>query len=169
MAHWILTLMLALVPGSPYEGTFAATAAAIDQAAHEAPLYPGEDGPARTAAQLVALAWFESRFDPKAVGDHGNSLGLFQVGVSNLASLGIERDDLFDPKKAADAALRMIRTSFVVCRVRPKEERLAHYAAGGPDCSKGGNESRHRTALAARLLRAHRVTWTEDASSASTL
>jgi hypothetical protein len=165
MAHWILTLMLALVPHAKYEGTFTTTAAAINRAAHEEPLYAGEDGPARTAAQLVALAWFESRFDPQAVGDHGASLGLFQIGVSNLPALGMKREDLFDPDKAAHAAIKMMRASFVMCSVRPKEERLAHYAAGGPDCARGRKESRHRTALAAALLRTHRVTWTEVASS----
>lgn len=163
MSHWILMLMLALVPHAPYESTFPATAAAIDRAAHEAPLYAGEDGPARTAAELVAVAWFESRFDPRAVGDHGASLGLFQVGKSNVQRLGVAMDDLFDPYRAARAALTMMRASFAVCRVNPKEERLAHYAAGGNDCTRGGRESRHRTALASHLLRAHRVIWVERA------
>lgn len=164
MHHWILLLMLALVPHAPNVDAFPAIAMAIDRASHEAPLYAGEDGPSRTAAELVALAWFESRFDPRAVGDHGQSLGLWQIGRSNLRDLGVTEDDLFDPYRAARAALRMMRASFAVCRVRPKEERLAQYAAGGADCLRGVRESRHRTALAAELLRAHRVVWIERAS-----
>ncbi|MCX6785952.1 MAG: transglycosylase SLT domain-containing protein [Candidatus Komeilibacteria bacterium] len=31
------------------------------------------------AEKLLRLAWCESRFDPKAVGDGGSSLGLFQI------------------------------------------------------------------------------------------
>lgn len=152
-------MMLALVPRAPYADTFPQTAAAIDRASHEAPLYAGEDGPERTAAQLVAIAWFESRFDPRAVGDHGRSLGLFQVGVSNVRRLDVAIDDLFDPDVAARAAIAMLRSSLRTCRVRPKEFRLAEYASGS--CGRGGEASRHRTKLAGELLRAHPVRWFE--------
>jgi hypothetical protein len=161
MAAWILSLMLFLQPSAPWRDTFPATAEAISVAAHEAPIFTGRDAVERTAAQLVALMWFESRFDPNAAGDHGQSLGLAQIGVSNLHALGLTREQLFDPATNTRAALRMMQLSFVVCRVHPKEERLAHYAAGGDGCTKGIKESVHRTQLAARLLRDHPVFWSE--------
>ena len=80
LAAWVLSLMLALEPHSPYAATFSATATAIAHVvASEQPLFDGADGRVRTAALLVSLGWFESRFDQHAVGDHGGAHGLFQV------------------------------------------------------------------------------------------
>lgn len=161
MTAWILSLMVMLQPAAPWRASYEVTAAAIDRAAHAAPLYAGDEGIERTAADLVALTWFESRFDPNAIGDHGRSLGLAQIGVSNLNALRLGRDALFDIDANLRAALQLMKISHLVCRVRPKEERLSHYASGGGDCVHGTRESVHRTKLAARLLARHRVYWTE--------
>jgi hypothetical protein len=163
MAIWILGLMQLLVPHAPYSDTFSATAAAIDKVAHEAPLYEGEDGVAETAAELVALTFHESTFDPNAVGGDGTTIGLAQIHVSNLPDLGITRAQLFEPEANLRAALKLIRDSHRFCRKHPKDERLANYASGGTTCSVPAalRASRFRMHLAARLLRAHPVRWTE--------
>lgn len=50
-------------------------------------------------AVVVAMIWQESRYNPDAVGDSGNSLGLMQIQPrwhsGRMAKLGC--DDLFDP------------------------------------------------------------------------
>jgi hypothetical protein len=165
MAIWILSLMQLLVPRAPYSDTFPATAEAIDKVAHEAPLYEGEDGVAETAIELVALVYHESTFNPKAVGGEGTTLGLAQIHVSNLPDLGITRAQLFEPEANLRAALKLMRDSHRFCRKHPKDERLANYASGGTTCSvpEGLKASRMRMHLAAHLLRAHPVKWTEVA------
>ena len=126
LTSWILALMIAMQPEAPWKDTYPATAAAIDLAVREQPslFTDDEDGRAKTAAILVALAWAESTFKPNAVGAGGTS-GLFQIAG---------RGNLTDPTKAASVALTMVRESFALCRARPVEERLAIYAAGGSSC-----------------------------------
>ena len=158
--------MQLLIPHAPYADTFPATAAAIDKVAHEAPLYDGEDAVVETAVDLVALAYYESRFDPKAVDKKKTSYGLTQIDGSNLKSLGLTKEELFDPETNLRAALKLMRISYRLCRYRPHDERLANYASGGPTCSvpEGLVESRRRLKLAAALLRKHPVKWTEGPS-----
>ena len=166
MAIWILKLMQLLIPHAHYADTFPATAAAIDKVAHEAPLYEGENAVVETAVDLVALAYYESRFDPKAVDKKKTSYGLTQIDGSNLKSLGLTKEQLFDPETNLRAALKLMRISYRLCRYRPHDERLANYASGGPTCSvpEGLVESRRRLKLAAALLRKHPVKWTEGPS-----
>jgi hypothetical protein len=154
LAAWVLAAMVSLEASPPWAETYAETAEAIADVSLEAPLFPGEHGPLRTAALLTSLAWFESRFDPRAVGDHGRSVCLVQVHASNHAALGVTRDELLeDPRTCLRAGLEMIRRSFAVCARRPLEERLGHYAAGKAGCDRGLRESRHRVGLARRLAK----------------
>lgn len=106
----------------------------------------------RCSAVLVALSWFESRFDPTAEGDEGRSLGLWQIQAGTARST---RTQLLDTRSSAIAASRLVRLSTRICRARPREERLAWYAAGGVGCSseRGFVLSRHRMAIADALLR----------------
>jgi hypothetical protein len=165
MAIWILSLMHLLVPQAPaYADTFPATAAAIDKVAHEDPLYDDDDGVVRTAVELVSLAFHESRFDPKAIAKDKSSLGLTQIDVSNLASLGLARkEELYDPETNLRAALKLMRISHRLCRHRPPEDSLANYASGGGTCSvpEGLVASRRRMKLAAALLRKYPPQWVE--------
>ena len=73
MSSWILLLMIGLQPAknTPWADTFEHTAEVIATASVQSPLFEGADGPGRTAAFLVALSWFESRFDVHATGDNG--------------------------------------------------------------------------------------------------
>ena len=166
MFHWILSMIFALAPNSPYRDTFEATAHAIDEVSHETPIYLGEDGPERTAATLVAVAFFESSFDPGAIKDDkgGDSVGLEQINVSNLKWLGMKKEDLLDPKKNLQAAVRLMKASLRMCAGRPSLERLGHYAAGGPNCSvqAGLVASRNRLALAKTLLEQHPTYWADS-------
>ena len=157
MSTWILSLMLLLQPPgiTPWSGGYEQTAETIAKVAQADPVFAGEHGADRTAVLLVALGWFESRFRPDAVGDNGRSLCMLQVGESNLKALGGTREAMLtDLSTCLHAGLKMIRASFAVCGANPLEERLGHYAAGGPGC-RGVNESRHRVGLAMRLFRDH--------------
>ncbi len=143
MAAWVLSLLIFLQPDAPWRASYEETARAIAEATERAePLVPGPDGRARTAALLVAVAYHESRFDPKAVGDGGRSFGLFQHqrgGTSNFA-----------PAVAAPRALETMRASLNACRARPADERLAAYASGR--CDKGLAASRARLSLGRALV-----------------
>lgn len=63
---------------------------------------------------MVDIAWCESRYSPYAVGDGGNSLGMFQLWTGWAQPMGFTRDDLFDPLKAAKTAVyvREVRGRF---------------------------------------------------------
>jgi membrane-bound lytic murein transglycosylase MltF len=164
MAAWILSLMQLLVPHAPYADTFPATAAAIEKVAHEAPLYDDDDGIVRTVAELVSLSFHESHFDPRAVDKTGQSVGLAQVDVSNLASLGLsKREELFDPETNLRAALKLMRISHRLCSYRPAEDGLANYASGGGTCRvpEGLVASRRRMRLATALLKNHPPRWVD--------
>jgi hypothetical protein len=167
MAIWILSLMQLLVPHAPYADTFPATAVAIDKLAHEAPLYDDDNGVVHTVADLVALSFHESKFDPRAIDKTHSSFGLTQIDGSNLKSVGLTKiEQLFDPETNLRAALKLMRISHRLCRRRPLDERLANYASGGGTCSvpEGLVESRRRMRLSARLLRRHPPRWVEPAS-----
>lgn len=176
LAAWVLALMTALSHVDPGQRGFAATADAIAAEAEASPL-PGA-GPARTAALLVAVAWFESGFVADAEGDcagvdpgqrrdwarcpdghPARSLCLLQVGASNLRSLGVTREAIVgDVRECVRAGLRLMRASWQACRGRPLRERLVNYAAGGGGCAgsdDAARKSRHRVDLAARLLADH--------------
>ena len=171
MYVWILGLMQLLVPHAPYADTFPATAAAIEKTAHESPLYDDDDGVVKTVAELVSLAYHESKFDPRAVDKGGTSLGLTQVDISNLGHLGLSRpEQLFDPETNLRSALKLMRISHRLCRYRPREDGLANYASGGGTCSvpQGLVESRRRMKLAAALLRRHPPRWVDRNPTAFT-
>ena len=164
MAAWILSLMQLLVPHAPYVDTFPATAAAIEKVAHEAPLYDDDDGVVRTVAELVALSYCESHFDPRAVDKTKTSFGLTQIDASNLKNLGLKsHEQLFDAETNLRAAIALMKISHRLCRWRPREDALANYASGGGTCAvpEGLVASRRRMKLAAALLRRHPPHWVE--------
>lgn len=137
MLTWIISLMLLLQPQAPWKANYESTAVGILEGAKAEPLFQGESGLRRTVALDVALAWFESRFDPSAVGDNGRSRGLYQVQYVG---------DVEPVLQQTIRANQMIKESFRVCRYKPFEERLGWYASGGNGCSNAGGlkASRHR-------------------------
>lgn len=157
-AAQILALMIELEPNSPYRDTFSETAEVFAKVANEAPLFKGEDGSQRTAALFVSVAWFESRFNQKAIGDHGHSLCEFQIGISNLKALETSKDEILNNVEVCTrSARRMMSISFGVCRGKDVLDVLGHYAFGGQKCGgedgEGLRESRHRMRKADFLFR----------------
>jgi Transglycosylase SLT domain len=145
MVAWILVLMISLQPRAPWRDSYEDTATAIAAVVeNEKPLFAGPDAKERTAALLIALSWAESRFDPKAVGDHGHSVGLYQIFHTNLPTPeGFRRGDILgNPSHATSVAIRMLRQSMGVCARRPVGEQLGWYASGDGQCEKGLSESR---------------------------
>lgn len=163
MAIWILKLMHLLLARTPWIDTYPQTAEAIDKVAHESPLYDGEDGVEQTAAELVALTYFESRFNIRAINKEQDSFGLTQIHSSNMKSLGLTKEQLLDAETNLRAAISLMRVSHRLCKNHPKEEGLANYASGGGTCNvpAGIKASRRRMKLALDLLRKNPVVWTE--------
>src|SRR5262245_18473882 len=102
---WVLSMMLKAEPAhaaSPWRPTYGATADAFARAATARPLFQGPLGAERTAAILVSVAWFESRFRQYAEGDHARwpdgkkgqptSFCTLQVSQTNFAALGVTRE-----------------------------------------------------------------------------
>lgn len=134
LAPWVLRLMLALgatEPPSPWLSTYDRTAIEIADAAPDV----------ETAAVLVAIGWNESRFNPDAVHRTSRARGVWQISPH-------WRD------YSARMAVFLVLESQIVCRKAKPGERLAWYAQGGAGCDpRGFAISRHRMALASRLLR----------------
>lgn len=179
---WVLALMLKAEPAheqSPWRDTYESTAAAIAKAADRNPLPLGADAAERTAALLVSVAWFESHFQPNAEGDkpkladgsrgRARSVCAMQVHESNYAQLGVTRAALQeDVQTCFDTGLRLLHVSFGVCRARPLEHRVAHYAGGGNGCPTNGeatSKSIHRVKKALELYKAVPVTVREVVSA----
>ncbi len=120
--------MLRLEPHSPHQSTFYETAVAIVNAADTT-----ED-----IADLLAVAWHESRFNAREVGDGGASLGLFQIQPPTARA---PAEELFEPKTAAKHAIRLLKMSRKICSGLPRNQRFAWYAAGGPSCSTRGTQA----------------------------
>ncbi len=143
-ASWILSLMLLVQPNAPWKEQYPTIANAIAIVGQDSkPLFSGDKGLEKTAAVLVSLAWFESRFDIHATGDHGRSHGLYQQQG---------RGELADPLEATRVAIETIRQSQKVCSNLGTLEMLGWYAAGGEGC-RGLRESRHRMNKAMWLMR----------------
>ena len=114
----------------------------------------------------MAVAWYESRFQQDAEGDHErlaggkkgepNSFCAMQIGKSNFRGLGVTRNDV---QKSIDTCiatgLRLMHISFGVCRAQPLEHRLDHYAVGGDGCTTPPrDEGGHRIRKALWLYKA---------------
>jgi hypothetical protein len=164
LTTWVLLWMTRLLAptlahGASDDGThhrwaesYPNVAAAIADASFREPMFKGEDGARRTAAMLTAWAFHESRFDPKAVGDHKTAFGLYQIHASTIPA--VPKDDLFDPEKATRAARELMLQSFRICSSFPLEERGGWYASGGEGCKEPGRKaSRVRMTLALRIAK----------------
>lgn len=173
LAAWILAAMLSAEPRSPYRSTFESSAETMAKVATDSPLFGGADGPKKTASWFVSVMWFESRFDPKAKGDcskrdksgvcvsQPQSLCGFQVGISNVAFLGVKEQELLDNfETCTRSARKLMKVSIQICRTRPMDDWLGQYAAGGVECGRlqqdgsraGLRESGHRVRKATWLF-----------------
>lgn len=152
-ANWVLDVMTKTVPNDTFtvRVTYDETAEAIAMAANQNPIFPGKDGAVQTASFLLAIAYHESRFNPTAVGDHGASLGLFQIQMNTAH---VSANMLLVPREAAPIAINLIKTSKVVCGHFGWSEQLGWYCAGGNGCkARGRAQSRSRVFLAGQIMR----------------
>lgn len=147
----VLLQMTLLVPpetAPAWRDTYVETARAIADGCEARPIL---GSPARCAAVLVAIAKYESAFDPHALGDGGRSYGLFQIDVTGR---WIKRGA--DVERQVSVAMDRIEESFWICgSKRPLAERLTNYAYGRGKCPAEGDaveKSKHRMQLAGRLL-----------------
>jgi hypothetical protein len=149
--HWVVSLMVALEPSAPWRATFEKSAEAIARVAESEPLWAaGDHGEERTAALLVAVAWYESRLKPNAKSKDGQFVCLFQVDKRHLAD---PQKALDDPEVCARAAVKILRASIEKCAKSPLEDRLAQFMSG--TCDRGVVQSRYRMFLASKLLKEH--------------
>lgn len=145
----ILAMLRFLSPNGDQFGRYGEISRAIAETANADPLYVDrEDGSARGASILVAIAWYESRFSSSAVGDGGKSLGLFQIMP---AVWKLDANSLLLPRSAAPIAMALVKRSFRECRDRPWGQRLAWYAASAT-CAK---DKVHPKILGQSLERMH--------------
>lgn len=102
----------------------------------EKPAFEGEDGRAKTALLLAAIASFESGYradvdDGRTRGDHGTSWCLMQVRVIGKTRDGYVGEDLVrDRTKCFRVALRIVRESFAWCKDKSIEDKLSGYTIG---------------------------------------
>lgn len=156
--NWVLSVMNKLQPSAPWIMSYGETAEAIAQAANADPLFNEADGPKRTAAVLIALAFHESHFQPNVIGDSGHSFGLFQIQPPTAR---VDASLLLLPRNAAFIAIDLIRQSFKVCERESFEHKLAWYAAGPHGCDpqkdkqRGNHASALRMGLAKQLMKDH--------------
>jgi hypothetical protein len=143
VAAWLVGAMMAWSPPitkttaeqSRYEA-IARDFAAVAFDANEKPVFDGEDGRAKTALLMAAIASYESGYradvdDGRTRGDHGNSWCLMQVRVIGKTRDGYTGEDLVkDRTKCLRVALRLMRESFAWCKERSIEDRLAGYTVG---------------------------------------
>lgn len=186
---WIVAAMNKLEPSAPHRGTYERTASAIAVAAEREPI-PGQD-PEQTAAIIVGVMWYESRFKQDAKGDCTapsmvlvgwsrpmvvvpcttkdavpHSFCAMQINETNFAGHGTtQREVLTDIDRCVTVGLRILRESFRVCAAAPLPERLRHYAGGGPTCPSGKDpvaKSKHRMNLATRVYSARAASEPRD-------
>lgn len=125
---------------------------ALDPA--EPPVFAGDDGRARTAVLLAAIASLESggfRSDvawcsASGLGDHGHAAGLWQSHRSKSRAC-------WSLQSAAHLALEQVRESFVACQALDPAVWLAAYASGS--CSRGWVQARNRWDRAASWMAGH--------------
>lgn len=153
---WVVGLLIALEPTAPWRGTYERTAEAIVRVSDAEPLFE-EQGPARTATLLVALAWYESRLKPDAKSANGQWYCLYQIDKHWLPD---PKKALEDPETCTRAAVKLLRESLAKCAKNAKDDRLALYMSG--KCDQGLAESRYRTFLGNKLLREHPVPVPEE-------
>ncbi len=152
---WVAGLLVALEPDAPWRPTYGKTAEAIARVAETQPVFDATSGTRarseeRTAALLVAVAWYESRFKPNAVSANKQYYCLFQIDKRHLAE---PQKALDDQETCVRAGIKIIRESMEKCAKSPEGDRLAIFMSG--TCDHGVVESRYRMFLAQKLVREH--------------
>jgi hypothetical protein len=177
LTYYLLLAMSAWIPTArhTYEKPAATEARYADLAEDIAfvtlesdPLFEGDGAVEKTGLLLASIASFESEYDGRTGSglsvipgdnDHGRAVGYFQTHVYEPWAGGLTRAQLaLSPRDQARVALRMMRTSFFVCRGQGVDNALAWYAEGGNTCGKtdgGRAKSRHRVQRALAWYKEH--------------
>jgi len=129
LTAWVVSAMVSWVPPrAADEARYVSIAEDIAAVAWEAPVFPTDDGVAKTALLMAAIASYESFYradvdDFRVKGDHGRSLGLMQVQL---------RDGESCPDRLSCLRLgrERVRESLEACRSLPFNERLSVYTTG---------------------------------------
>lgn len=148
----VFAALMKIAPFGPFVPQYAEVSEAITQASNQDPIFPGDkEGCKKTAAILIALAWYESRFHPNAVGDNGRSFGLFQIQPPTAK---VQSNLLTNPRTASFIAVDLVRRSFSACEKRPYEERLSWYvsSSGCPSHPVIVKKSMDRLLMATSIL-----------------
>lgn len=165
MVKWILALVVLLVPPLQQEqqarepdviaqGRYASIAEDIASVVETSPpLFTGPDARERTAALVVARAFYESSFkrdvdEGRTRGDGGRAVCLMQM---HFSPQGWTTDELVaDRTKCIRSALELMRRSRATCRQNTPEQSLAVYTGGR--CDRGMRESERTFAMADWLI-----------------
>jgi soluble lytic murein transglycosylase-like protein len=97
---------------------------------------------------VIAVAWLESRFDPRAIGDGGRSCGMTQIRHDFPGRPACEES--FDPRNAIAWTARKLRQLEERC---PDQSPLAAYNAGCRGARRGNGH--HYARRAHRLVAYH--------------
>jgi hypothetical protein len=155
LVNWLVAGMLAWAPASThaftgetpgqvenrYEG-IATSIATVVLDEHEAPLFEGAQGRAKTALLMTAIASFETGgFSKKVDTDEGTGDGLtahcnMQVHQSVHGALDCYRK-----------SLTWLRSSFKDCARLPLLQRMSEYASGSCTLGHGASEKRMKRAM----------------------
>lgn len=103
-------------------------------------------------AMLLSMAWIESAFDPRAVGDGGRSLGLLQIQATTaeditrrLGGRGYSApNDLFDAVLTMDFGARYVQWLRTWNGVRRPDQWVVEAYNGGPGTAAAGGNSMTR-------------------------
>jgi len=155
--HWVLAVMRRALPQNDITvfQTYDEIAEAIALASNDDPVFDGPEGPMKTASLLLAIAFYESRFNPRAIGDHGESFGLFQIQVptARLVVPDAVANTLLLPRTAAPVATALIRLSKLQCRGYGWDAQLGWYGQGGPGCGAAGRRAtRPHMLMASKII-----------------
>ena len=156
IAGWIVSFLLqALTPPSTeevWQMSFAMprkapklVAEAIADAVRDDPQSPLLGSYKNEAQLMLEYAWRESTFRTNAVGDHGSSLGLFQLQR-------LSKEVAFNPKQSAVIWLQRAHDAYEKCSDNDESDRLAALCSG--NCSHGKVEARGRYRRTMSLLAA---------------
>lgn len=101
----------------------------------------------KEAEILTRIAWYESAFRPDVArcgvtGDHGKSLGIFQIQPQNSYDRRAACGSLY---QQAQLALETVRKSAAACPGNAGADELAVYVSGG--CKKGIRQAKTRWAV----------------------
>jgi hypothetical protein len=198
LVAWIVTLIVGLrapgmhsyVPEAQETRTAALEryqqiAESIATVSRQDPLFPGDQGPARTAALLVSVAYHESGFrrdidlglgrernGRTGENDYGRSWCMVQMHLGKrlirtpegqfvedsgqtTAEGWTGRDLIADRIKCFTAGRNAIRRSLSACRSLPRSKRLAAYASGSCESELGQLLSTTRMRTAQRVWDKH--------------